>query len=70
MKEEIRKILSLINNNGYEAYIIGGYVRDKLLGINSLDIDICTSAKYDALKKILPALKYIDFFLVLLILII
>lgn len=62
MKEEIREILSLINNNGYEAYIIGGYVRDKLLSINSLDIDICTSAKYDALKKILPALKYIDLF--------
>ena len=62
MKEEIREILSLINNNGYEAYIIGGYVRDKLLGINSLDIDICTSAKYDALKKILPALKYIGLF--------
>ena len=60
MKTEIKQILTLINDNGYEAYVIGGYVRDNYLGINSLDIDICTSAKYEALKKIFPNLKYID----------
>ena len=62
MKTEIKQILTLINDNGYEAYVIGGYVRDNYLGINSLDIDICTSAKSEALKKIFPNLKYIDCF--------
>lgn len=62
MKTEIKQILTVINDNGYEAYVIGGYVRDNYLGTNSLDIDICTSAKYEALKKIFPNLKYIDCF--------
>ena len=38
------EILKVLNDNGYEAYIVGGFVRDKLLGINTSDIDICTSA--------------------------
>ena len=44
MKEKYFNILKTLNNNGYEAYIVGGFVRDKLLGINTSDIDICTSA--------------------------
>ena len=38
------EILNIFEENGYSAYIVGGYVRDKLLKINSKDIDICTSA--------------------------
>ena len=44
MKEKYFEILKVLNDNGYEAYIVGGFVRDKLLGINTSDIDICTSA--------------------------
>lgn len=44
MDEKLVKILNKIESNGYEAYIIGGYVRDYLLGINSNDVDICTNA--------------------------
>lgn len=36
--------MEILNKNGYEAYIVGGYVRDYLLGINSTDVDICTNA--------------------------
>ena len=38
-------ILERIEENGFEAYIVGGYVRDYLLGIESGDIDICTNAR-------------------------
>lgn len=41
---EILDYLKKIEKEGYEAYIVGGYVRDKLLGIDSSDIDITTSA--------------------------
>lgn len=34
----------MIENKGYTAYVVGGYVRDKLLGIESYDVDIATSA--------------------------
>lgn len=36
--------MEILNKNGYEAYIVGGYVRDYLLGIISTDVDICTNA--------------------------
>ena len=41
----VNKILERIEDNGFEAYIVGGYVRDFILGIESTDIDICTNAK-------------------------
>ena len=44
MNKIIKNVLTKIENNGYEAYIIGGYVRDLLVGISSFDIDITTSA--------------------------
>lgn len=49
------EILTIIENNGYEAYIIGGYARDLYLGINNLDIDICTSAQFEELLDIFSA---------------
>lgn len=47
-----RKVLEQIEANGFEAYIIGGYVRDYLLGIESSDIDICTNARVKDLLEI------------------
>ena len=44
MSNEILKVLNILENNNFEAYIIGGYVRDKLLGIKSYDVDIITNA--------------------------
>ncbi len=37
-------LLKTIKTQGFEAYLVGGFVRDYLLGKSSLDIDICTSA--------------------------
>ena len=44
MDKEIKKILKKIESNGYEAYIVGGYVRDFILHIPTTDVDICTNA--------------------------
>ena len=38
------KYLKKLNDAGFEAYIVGGYVRDYILKIESTDIDITTSA--------------------------
>ena len=38
------EILNRLNKNGYEAYLVGGCVRDALTGRDSGDIDITTSA--------------------------
>lgn len=52
MKKEIQKILANLEKMGYEAYFVGGFVRDYLLGIDTYDIDICTSATPTELNKI------------------
>ncbi len=44
-------ILKLINKKGYEGYIVGGFVRDRLLGIDSSDIDITTNMPHSELIK-------------------
>jgi len=50
----IKGILKKIEDNGFNAYLVGGYVRDYLLGINSLDVDICTNALPKDLHKLFP----------------
>lgn len=46
------EILRKLNNKNFEAYIVGGYPRDLYLQKQTSDIDICTNAKYEDLKKI------------------
>ncbi len=53
MFETAIKLLKLFNDNGYEAYIVGGYLRDLELNINSKDIDICTSATPKEVRELL-----------------
>ena len=50
----IKNILTKIESEGYEAYVVGGYVRDLLAGIFSYDIDICTNATPKELLSIFP----------------
>ena len=45
-------ILKIFNKNGYEAYFVGGCVRDYLLGEEFSDIDITTNSLPEEVKKI------------------
>ena len=45
-------VLKIFINHGYDAYIVGGYPRDRLLGIKTNDIDICTNAKPKEIMEI------------------
>ena len=45
-------ILKIFNQKGYEAYFVGGCVRDYLLGEDFSDIDITTNALPDEVKKV------------------
>lgn len=44
MLDSALEMLNEITNKGFKAYIVGGFVRDHLLGIKSNDIDITTNA--------------------------
>lgn len=39
-----KDIISTLESSGFEAYVVGGCVRDSIMGINPHDWDICTSA--------------------------
>ena len=52
MDNKIKEILKKIIDKGYDAYVVGGYVRDKLLGINSKDVDIATNMPFNELKEL------------------
>ncbi len=41
---QAEKALSMLNNAGYQAYIVGGTVRNSLMGLPVSDIDITTDA--------------------------
>ena len=47
-------ILDTITKNGYEAYIVGGCVRDILLNKTPHDFDVTTSATPDEIISIFP----------------
>lgn len=49
-----KKILHTLNKNGYDAYIVGGAVRDFLLGKKSSDIDITTNATPGTVMELFP----------------
>ena len=43
----VRMLLDTLHGAGYQAYVVGGCVRDSLLGRTPEDWDICTSARPD-----------------------
>ncbi|ERM20120.1 CCA tRNA nucleotidyltransferase [Brevibacillus laterosporus] len=54
MKEEAKKVLKKLEEHGYEAYFVGGCVRDWLLHRPVHDIDICTNAHPGDIMKLFP----------------
>ena len=50
--EDVKYILEKLNNAGYEAYAVGGCVRDSVLDRNPDDWDITTSAKPEEIKAV------------------
>lgn len=51
------EVINIISNNGFEAFIVGGFPRDLYLGIDSDDIDITTNATLEELSLIFPDIK-------------
>lgn len=52
LPEKVNMIIQTLQEHGYEAYAVGGCVRDSLLGREPGDWDITTSASPDETKKL------------------
>ncbi|MBL5903197.1 polynucleotide adenylyltransferase PcnB [Serratia fonticola] len=52
ISENALKVLYRLNKSGYEAYLVGGGVRDLLLGKKPKDFDITTNATPEQVRKL------------------
>ena len=52
--DPVQFIIQELECSGYEAYIVGGCVRDSIIGRVPHDYDICTSATPDEIIKTFP----------------
>ena len=50
--ETVKKILATLNGAGFEAYAVGGCVRDSILGRIPEDWDITTNAEPQEVKRL------------------
>lgn len=55
-----QKIIGILEKNGFEAFVVGGCVRDAILGIQPHDWDICTNALPEQIKKCFCGFNTID----------
>lgn len=60
MLNKALEALKILEQHGYSCYIVGGYVRDYLLGIKSNDIDICTNATPKQIIEIFDTNNYVE----------
>ena len=57
---EVQYIIETLQSNGHQAYIVGGCVRDSVLGKESKDWDICTSALPEQTMKCFDGHRIIE----------
>src|SRR3989344_4350895 len=54
LPKEIKSILDKLSKAGYEGYVVGGCVRDLLMGREPKDWDVTTNARPEEIQKIFP----------------
>lgn len=52
ISENALKVLYRLNKAGFQAYLVGGGVRDLLLGLEPKDFDVVTNATPEEIKKL------------------
>ena len=57
--KDVRSIISRLDSAGFEAYIVGGFVRDSILGLKPKDCDVVTDATPEEIKNIIPRTRII-----------
>lgn len=58
--QSIAEIIERLENAGYEAYVVGGCVRDSIMGMPAHDYDIATSALPFETKRVFGFCKVIE----------
>jgi poly(A) polymerase/tRNA nucleotidyltransferase (CCA-adding enzyme) len=56
--KEVKFVINQLKKEGFEAYIVGGCVRDFLRGVEPEDWDVATNAKPEEIQKVFPKSFY------------
>ena len=54
IRRHVHTVLDGLTDAGYEAYLVGGSIRDGLIGLHPKDFDIATSATPEQIKAVFP----------------
>ena len=52
LPEKVNRVIETLQQHGFEAYAVGGCVRDSILGRTPEDWDITTSAQPEEVKEL------------------
>ena len=52
--KHVRAVLVALQSRDYPAYLVGGCVRDMLLGVRAQSWDICTGAQPEQIAEVFP----------------
>ena len=52
ISKNVLEIIKILNKNNYEAYIVGGAIRDILISLKPKDFDIATNAKPEEIRRL------------------
>ena len=56
----VQKALDKLESGGYEAYVVGGAVRDYLLNKEPNDYDVSTNARPDEVREVFARYRVFD----------
>ena len=60
LPDDVKYLINRLNRSGFEAYAVGGCVRDSLLGLHPNDWDITTDCPPERLKAVFVDLRLIE----------
>lgn len=58
--KQVRMAMRLLEVSGFEVYLVGGCVRDSIMGIPPKDYDLTTNAKPDEICRVFAAYRVIE----------
>ncbi len=57
---DVKNVMNILTDAGYKAYVVGGCVRDSIMGREPDDWDVTTSAKPDKIKELFASYRTVD----------
>ena len=58
--KDVENVINILTANGHKAYVVGGCVRDTLMGREPDDWDVTTDASPERIKELFSSFRTVD----------